>query len=50
LEVRVFLGFRLRSNAVVDFPIAVSLIAIGGEMLGKGYEVVPLRDVAEPGS
>lgn len=33
---------------MVDFSIAVSLIAIGGEMLGKGYEVVPLRNIAEP--
>ena len=50
LEFGVGLIGWLRANAVIDFAIAVCLVAVGLEVLGQRYEIGPLGYVAKPGS
>ena len=49
LEFGVWFIDWLRANAVVDFAIAVGLVAVGLKVLGQRYEIGPLGYVAKPG-
>ena len=48
------LGIRcicwLTTDAMIDFPVAVSLVTVVGEMLWERKQILPLRHISEPGS